>query len=79
MSGNETRTDLNDTTTFSLQCTGAGGSDGASVTVTVTPGGGGGGDDTTVDESGGGAIDWLLGSMLLGLLVHSRRRPVRPT
>jgi MYXO-CTERM domain-containing protein len=76
MSGNETRTDLNDTTTFSLQCTGAGGSDGASVTVTVTPGGGGGGDDTTVDESGGGAIDWLLATALFGLLLTTRRRRV---
>jgi MYXO-CTERM domain-containing protein len=52
-----------------------------SVTVTVSPGGGGGGggggEEPPADDSGGGTIDWLLGSMLLGLVLHTRRRRVR--
>ncbi|MEN7343991.1 MAG: hypothetical protein AAAFM81_13655, partial [Pseudomonadota bacterium] len=78
VSGRESTGILNQTTTFSLTCTGSGGTVSRSVTVSVSPpssspspGGPtptGAGDD----ESGGGAIGWL-GFGVLAMLAVFRR------
>lgn len=71
-SGSQSTDALSNTSTYTLQCTGAGGSASQSVTVTVTPGGGTGGGSA----SGGGSFGWLtLG--LLALLSASRSRRAR--
>jgi hypothetical protein len=76
MSGSESTPALSNTATFTLQCSGSGGSASDQVTVTVAPGGGGGGGgDSATEDSGGGSLDllWLsLGSMLMVLRVRRR-------
>ncbi len=69
-SGSEGTGALSSTSSYTLSCTGAGGTTQQSVTVTVTPGGGGSG-STPAGDSGGGAIEWLL---LAGLLWSLQRR-----
>jgi hypothetical protein len=62
-SGSETVGPLNTTATFTLTCTGQGGSDAATVSITITP----------ETRSGGGAIGvWMLA--LLGLFAAVRPR-----
>lgn len=62
-SGNETVGSLTATSTFTLRCSGAGGSISQSAAVTVAAGGGAGGGGTS--SGGGGSLGWLG---LLGLL-----------
>jgi hypothetical protein len=63
-SGQKTSSALTESTTFTLTCTGAGGtSDPKSITVTVTPG-----------KSGGGAVSPLLLAILAGFALARARR-----
>ncbi len=77
-SGSQATAALTNTATYSLTCSGAGGtSSQQNVTVTVVPGGGGGGGGgSTTEESGGGSFDFLLlalGALLLGVRLMRRR------
>jgi hypothetical protein len=62
-SGSESVGPLTVDTTFTLSCTGAGGSHDASVSVTITP---------ERRSGGGGAIDWATLLFLVGLLALAR-------
>ncbi len=75
-SGSESTGALSSTTSYTLSCTGAGGSS-APQTVTVTVNGGGGGTNPPPEDSGGGgALEWWLLAGLLWSL--QRRRPSLP-
>ncbi|HJS21852.1 MAG TPA: hypothetical protein VJ764_04290 [Steroidobacteraceae bacterium] len=69
--GSESTGALSNTATYSLSCTGAGGTASDSVTVTVTPGGGGGGGSDD-DSSGGGSLGWMSLALLLALSLARR-------
>jgi hypothetical protein len=74
-SGSESTAALSNTTSYTLQCTGAGGSATGSTTVTVSVGGGGGGggeDPGTEASSGGGALG--IPTALLLLIMGLGRR-----
>jgi hypothetical protein len=77
ISGSETTAALDATSSYTLSCTGAAGTDQQAVTVTVTPGGGGGSMSTR--DSGGGGLDLLsilfLLSQLLLLRIGWRAQP----
>jgi hypothetical protein len=69
-SGSETVGPLNANTTFTLACTGGGGNDDASVSVTITP---------EQRTGGGGAVDWatLAALGLLAAAARAVRSPAR--
>lgn len=75
-SGTESVGPLANTQTFTLACTGTGGSANQSATVTVTAGGGGGG-GSTPSTSGGGAFDPRSLLALLLLLAGTRGNSIR--
>jgi hypothetical protein len=81
-SGSQSTGALSNTSTFDLECTGAGGSTSRTVTVTVNAGGGGPSPapPSSTDEGGGGAVG-LLSLCGLGALLararSTRRQPVR--
>lgn len=76
-SGSEQSSALSNTSIFTLECSGDGGSASRSVTVTVNAGGGSGGNPPAPDEEGGGGgLGWLTPSFLL-MLVHLRTRGAR--
>ncbi|HQX80080.1 MAG TPA: hypothetical protein PLC64_15350, partial [Steroidobacteraceae bacterium] len=66
--GSEQSAVLNATSTFTLACTGAGGTSEQSVTVNVSAGGG---PPTSPSGGGGGGLGWPLLAVLIGL--HARR------
>ncbi len=75
--GSESSGPLAAQTTFTLTCSGVGGSAEQSVTVTITAGGGGSG-STPSGDSGGGAIDLnVLAGLAVALLMFRSRKRAR--
>ncbi|MDJ0909455.1 MAG: right-handed parallel beta-helix repeat-containing protein [Woeseiaceae bacterium] len=71
-SGNEMTSALTTTSTYSLECSGPGGTVNRQVVVTVQAADGGNGDNGGSEDTGGGALSWLLLLLLAGYRLRLR-------